>query len=254
MRPDALLEGVDHPLQAANRREEHRSVGIRGGPAAHQTHGFDEARMKCSGGANLGNAGECAEAVAVAGVDAAEQWVDQILEHLIAQPTADECTDRFVARRPVVGRVQILGCPSDTGVADQTGLGQRVQLGRDAEEIRGQWMEPATPSDAGLSGGRSDQLIAESQLLGQVDHLGLASEEGIGGRRQFEAGERGRGDLAAQHRRRLEQRDVGSGVDQRVRCSQAGNAAADDGDPTLSHDGRARAPRLVRARSDRCRA
>ena len=129
------------PAHAAPGGEEHGPAGVDplrpqrgGGP-----HQAGLVRVEVAGRRQLGRGDLQRQPVAVAGVDAAHQGRDQPVEHLVAEPPADQRPDALVgaAGRAVVGQHQVVAGPLDAGGRQQAGGGEGVEVGGHAQQLVG---------------------------------------------------------------------------------------------------------------------
>ncbi len=241
---DLGADGVDHPvdeaLEAAGQAVEHRGPGVGWCRRLHGQEAPHEAGVAAGGVGDLGGGRGDAEAVGVAGVDAADEGVDDALEHLVAEARADQLADRAVALGPVTGQFAgRVGRVVEVAAGDLDGLGRHqaaggelVEVGGHAEDVGlGQAPQGAPHPEVGGGLVGADQLVEQAQLLAEVDRPRHAGEEGVRAQLDGQAGEGLRLDLAAEAVARLEQDDLGLGVlGQLVGGGEAGDAAADDDD------------------------
>jgi hypothetical protein len=228
--PERDDEGL-HPL---GRREEDRAGGGRA-PALAEAEQEAPRALEPSG--HLGGARRQAELAGVAGVDAADQRVDQPIQHLRAEPLLDERPE-VVGGGMAAPHERFEHRPRLARPAQQVRAGQRAEAGGHPQHqsVR-DGVQRAVPPDVGPAG-RGRHKVVEAQLLGEVDGPGHPGEEGVGALvDRGQAGE-GRGaDLAAQPLVGLEHRHprrrdlaVADPVAEVVRRAQARDAASDDGD------------------------
>jgi hypothetical protein len=177
-----------------------------------------------------GQRGPEREVLAAAGVDPAQQRLDDAVHQLLAHPPADPLGHRDV---PGVGRVggprRVLPGPGQPPGRQQAGGGQLVEVGGHAHELPpGQRPDLAAGPDPGRGGARLAQLAGQAQLGDQPDALGPAGQQGLGAGVHLDAADLGDGQLPAQPRRALQHGHGQAGVAEQERGGQPGDAAADD--------------------------
>ena len=162
--------------------------GGRSGPVALGGAGADEARVAgAGGGVELGDHGGQAHGGGVAGVDAAEQRVDEVVDHLVAEAAAQVGADGdVVAATGGVGRVG--GQGRGPARARSTPAAETSPVAASASRSVG---TPMTwPPGSGLAGaveeevggalGRRDQLAVELQVVAQGERPRHPEQEGVG--------------------------------------------------------------------------
>ena len=240
----ATSRSTSAPIPARGRR---RSGARRRSPSAHAPHGPEQAAAApAAARASCGRRPE-AERVGVAGVDAADERVDEALEHLVAEPVAGRTrpsgrrvdavarAGRRLERGPHLARATTAarpwrarrGRPARRARARRDGV-QRRRDQTSAVPVRGATSSSPRPS----SPGELDARRARGRGTRRRP------------RRRGQAGERRRADLAAQPVVGLEHGDVGAvrRSGELVRRGQPGDAAADDGDPRPSRSSISRSP------------
>ena len=184
---------------------EEDGAGGRRGPALAEAE--QEAPRAVESGGDLRGARRQAELAGVAGVDAADQRVDQPIQHLRAEAVLDERAE-VVGRGVAAPHERLERRPRLARPAEQAGAGQRAEAGRHPQHqpVR-DGVQRAVPPDVGPAGRGRDQVV-EAELVGEVDGPGHPGQEGVGALvDRGQAGE-GRGaDLAAEPLVGLEQRD-----------------------------------------------
>jgi hypothetical protein len=178
--------------------------------------------------------------VGVAGVDAADERVDQALGHLVAEAAPHQGADGDVALGRVEGDGEVLGRSGQALRGHDARGGQLVEVGGDAEHLRlGQQPQRAPAPHVSPSRGGGHQVAVDAEGPAELDALGHAGQERVGGLVEGAAVERGRAQLAAR----------GSGVDDDDRGPADGQLAGghEPGDPGAdddrvdAHDGEASA-------------
>ena len=221
----ASTSRADQPAHAAPGGEEGRAGRGSGPPQGEQ-----EAAAPPGGGVELGRHGLGGQQSGVAGVDAAEQRVDQAHRHLAAEAAADE-----------VGDGEVLPA-SRSGAAPGPGRRGARPVGESSRDRRTGTIRPGTPSirpsgrarslpadpQQGPPRLRGDQLGVDAELPAQAQAVGDPGDEGVGALVDGEAGERRGRDVAAQPAR-LEDGDLGGEGPggQLPGGGQAGDAATD---------------------------
>ncbi len=172
-----------------------------------------------------------AQQVGPPGVDAAEERVDEPLDHLAAEPPADQLADRDVLGHRAAGEQQVQRDPVEPARRQQPGPGQRREVGRHPEQGPGRQRAQAAPAPhLGGAGRGRDRLQAGRREQGQP--LRHPAQQRVGALVDGPAGDLAAGHLAAEPATGLQQHDA------RVRAlpadlergRQPGDAAPDDGD------------------------
>ena len=181
-------------------------------PAVTWPGGVAQRASGAGGRKELGGAGFDREAVGVAGVDTAEQGVNEAFEHLVTDPWAHHfayggvwargsCSISTRAARSATPASLIR--PVAATVSGSNGT-PRTEGGDRTERTIG--------PDERLSAGGGDEVIAQAEFVTEFDDLRLASEKAVGGHvdgeREFGAVDEARVDLAARSRRGFEDDDV----------------------------------------------
>jgi len=237
---------VDEPLEPAAQRQEHRRGGrARGRRRDGRAQAADDAAVGAGRRGQVRRGGLEAELVAVAGVDAAEQGVDQPLEDLSPEPPAHERADRLVALQPLPGKDEVhprahhAGRGEDARAQQVAGTGGQPRQ----EPCRQRAQRAARPHERGaLAGG--DEVLAETELAAQLDRAGRAAEQRIRADVERRACERHGPDPPARALRRVEDRDLRRvvGMGERPRGREPGDAGADDDDAGAHRAAASRAP------------
>ena len=232
---------VERPEDRRRRRPGRTGSGWPGDGGGAET--LHEAARQPVGSQQRREGGLGAEVVDAAGVDPADQRVDQALDHLVAEPGLDHCPPR--PGRPVDPRIRPVGTDQvePRPAADRPGRGCRTgpaaTPGGDAQvQPVGHHPQPAPRPQrrAPAPRGRPGRRCSPSSLH-SCGGLGPPGQEGVGGHVDGPPAELGGADLAAGPAAGLEDDDPRArspaprrGPDQLPRGGQPGHAATDDGD------------------------
>ena len=236
---DRRGQRAEAAAQGGERRAGHPSAGLpglpRGGVPGTPSGGSQRRRPAGQRGGHAGHGRVQGQQVGPAGVDPAEQRVDQPVHHLPAEPTPDVLSDRHVAVQRLERARRLRGDLGECRRVEHARRAQRLELGRHPEHRAG-WQRAGTPADD-HPGGRRDrvrQLPAQPDFCGQRNALRGAGQERLRALVHRQPAELGHPQLAAepvgalQHGHPQVRRAVAA---QRVRRSEAGDPAADHDHP-----------------------
>ena len=249
-------EGVDQAGHAADGGGEDRRLGCGAGGQRSIPLGdarADEAGVPgAGGGVELGHDGRQAHGGGVARVDAAEQRVDQVVDHLVAQSTAEVGPDGGVVADHEgiegIGRGrEVLAGPLDPLGGDQSPLGEGVEVGGDAHHVAaGELMALAVEEEVGGALGGGDQLAIDLEVVAERHGPRHAQQERIGGLIHGPPGDEGGLQLAPESVR-LDHRHVDPGLRHPVGGHESGDPATDHHDAPGSGGHRGGAREATRA-------
>ena len=116
-------ESLRQPLHPTAESVEDRRVR-RWRPPSLGSQAEDEAAVEAVGGREIGGDGCQAQPVGSTGVDAADEGVDQALEHLAAEAGLDDLGDRRVGLQPALGEHHVEGGPRHASGAHDARSGE----------------------------------------------------------------------------------------------------------------------------------
>ena len=199
------------------------------------------------------------ELVDVAGVDAREQGLGDVLDRLAAEPAAEEAPHRLV--RAVAARQrQVRGEAQPAGGGEQAAGDPGGDGGRDAEDgTLGNGAQPAAEHVGGPGLERGQQPAFEPELAAQLESGRLLHQQRVGSRVEGEPVDALGADHAAGPRRRLDQHERGAPPLQLPGGGEARHPAADHRHVDVRHGpppvgGLTGTSRSARARSGRATA
>jgi hypothetical protein len=186
----------------------------------------------------VGRGGVEVEGVRAAGVDAAEQRVDETFDDLAAEAPADQVADRDGLGHRLPGQPRLDGRAQEPGRREDAGPGERPQPGRDAADGPGrERAEPVPHPDPRLAGGGGDEVDADG--LGEPRGVGDAGQPVVGAGLDGGAAQLAGEQLAAEPFGLLDDRDADGreGGADGVGGGEAADAAADDDDMAVGPGG-----------------
>ncbi len=167
---------------AVERPEERWPVGV--GRRHFGAQGPHEAAPALRGGQQRREGRGRRHVVDRAGMDPADEGIDQQVDHALAELARDERSDGAVADRAAgigSGEHRITGEAQRTTHAHDAGSGRWPEPGRNPEgETFGQRAQAPAGPDRRTPGRHGHQRVAQPHFAAQVDRLGPSSEEPVG--------------------------------------------------------------------------
>ena len=238
------------PVHTAAQAEEEGRVGGNSLPPLG-AQAEDQAAVAAGGAGQVGGDGGQAEAIGAAGVDAADERVDQALQHLAAEAAADDLGDRGVGGRPAGREDDVEGGAGRAGRTHDTSARERQRAqGHAEDEAVGEGAQLSSTPQPGAGGRRRHQLVAQAEVPAEVGSPGHPAQEGVGPEVEGDPALPGGADLPADPLGRFHDDDVDAASLQVPGGGQPGDARADDDDPGLRQR-RARRRRPPRRAVDR---
>jgi hypothetical protein len=169
----------------------------------------------------------------VAGVDTAEQRLDEPVDDLLAEPLLHQRPDARVAALERGRREdRVHRRPGETRLRDHPALGEHLQIGGDAHQGARHRQQLAARPEVRRGVRRVHEVVAETGGPGQLDGLRPPVQHRLGADVDDHAADLTETQLAADLARGLEHDDVGVRAlrPHLGRGGQAGDATADDDD------------------------
>jgi hypothetical protein len=144
------------------------------------------------------------------GVDAAEQRLDQPVDHLAAEAPGDQLPHGHVVGDRPARQQQVQRHAVQAASGQQPAAGERGQVGRQPEQRPGgQRPERAAAPDEGRAGGGGDELVLQAAVAGQRDAVRHPGQHRVGALVDGQPADLAHGHLAADPRGALEHRHPG---------------------------------------------
>ena len=234
-------QSVGQPAQAAGDSGEHRDLAVVEpvvepvvAPVVGMAEAWPSTEPRSARRTSCGTVARADSSPGVPGVHPAEQWLDQPVRHLVAEPPGDELADRDVAVDLLRPEGQLVSDPGQSGLREHAGRGQLVQVQGHPHQRPWHRPERAAGPDPRRGDGRVDDVHADRTR--QVDALGAAVEYCLRTDVDGQAAHLVQAELAADLGRPLDQEHVlGRVLREEVRGGEAGDASADDDGSAAGH-------------------